>query len=92
MIKYNLTKLDTPGNCWYEISINQVKQLFENERFTGEICHLYNDSENRAETLIQSDEELGDAIFEALENHTSFAVHIKDVYAQSELFEITDTR
>lgn len=60
MIKYNLTKLDTPASicdkraakCWYEIPIDQVKQLFEDERFTGEICHLYNDSEDGAETLI----------------------------------------
>lgn len=30
MIKYKLTKLDTPGDgCWYEIPINQVKQLFD---------------------------------------------------------------
>lgn len=52
MIKYNLTKLDTPSKCWYEIPIDQVKQLFEDERCTGEICRLYNDSENGAETLI----------------------------------------
>ena len=88
MIKYNLTKLDTPAKCWYEIPIDQVKQLFEDERFTGEIVHLYDDSENGAESLINHPEQLGDAIFEALEDHTSFAVHINDVYAQSELFEI----
>lgn len=88
MIKYNLAKLDTPGNCWYEIPINQVKQLFEDERFTGEIVHLYNDSEDGAESLIQTDKELGDAIFEALEDHTPFVVHSQDVIEHEELFEI----
>ena len=89
-MKYQLTKIEgSCSSCWYEIPINQVKQLFEDERFTGEIVHLYND-EDGAESLIQTDEELGDAIFEALENRTSFAVHTNDVYAQSELFEITD--
>ena len=43
MIKYDLTKLDTPAKCWYEIQINQVKDLFEDNRFHGEIIHLYND-------------------------------------------------
>lgn len=92
MIKYDLTKLDTPAKCWYEIPIDQVKQLFEDERFTGEICHLYNDSENGAETLIQSDEELEDAIFEALENRTSLAIHLNDLYEQEELFEISSSQ
>lgn len=92
MIKYNLTKLNTPAKCWYEIPIDQVKQLFEDERFTGEIVHLYNDSENGAESLVDHPEKLGDAIFEALEDHTPFALHVNDVYAQSELFEITDNQ
>lgn len=85
MIKYSLTKIQSP---WYEIPVDQVKTLFEDPGFNGEIVHLYNDSEDGAETLIQSDEELGDAIFEALENRTPFVVHLNDVYAQSELFEI----
>ena len=88
MIKYNLAKLDTPGNCWYEIPINQVKQLFEDERFAGEIVHLYNDSENGAESLMDHPEKLGDAIFEALEDHTTFVVHSQDVIEHEELFEI----
>lgn len=88
MIKYKLTKLDTPSKCWYQIPIDQVKQLFEDERFTGEIVHLYNDSEDGAESLIQTDEELGDAIFEALEDHTPFVVHNQDVIEHEELFEI----
>ena len=86
MIKYPLIKIQSP---WYEIPVDLVKQLFEDERYIGEICHLFNESEN-AETLIQSDEELGDAIFEALENHSPFAVHVNDVYAHSELFEIRE--
>ena len=90
MIKYPLIKLDTPNSCWYEIPVDLVKQLFEDTRFTGEIVHLYNDSEDGAESLIPTDEELGDAIFEALENHTPFAVHSLDVHAQSELFEIRE--
>lgn len=44
MIKYTLTKLNAPAKCWYEISIDLVKQLFEDEHFTGEIVHLFNDS------------------------------------------------
>lgn len=92
MIKYNLTKLSKPAKCWYEIPINQVKQLFKDERFTGEICHLYNDSKNGAESLIQTDEQLGDAIFEAMENHTPFVVHLNDVYAQEEIFEVIDNQ
>ena len=90
MNKYHLTKLDAPAKCWYEIPINQVKALFEDTKFTGELVHLYNDSEDGAESLIQTDEELGDAIFEALENRTPFAVHSSDVYAQRELFEIQE--
>ncbi|NJK58724.1 MAG: hypothetical protein HC939_23470 [Pleurocapsa sp. SU_5_0] len=88
MIKYNLTKLSEPAKCWYEIPINQVKQLFEDERFTGEICHLYNDAEDGAESLIQTDEQLGDAIFEAMENHTPFVAHESDVMNHRELFNI----
>ena len=87
MIKYSLTKIQSP---WYEIPVDQVKTLFEDPDFNGEICHLFNESEN-AESLIQTDEELGDAIFEALENRTPFVVHLNDVYAQSELFEIRET-
>ena len=88
MIRYDLTKLSEPRNCWFEIPINQVKDLFEDERFTGDICHLYNDSEDGCESLMDNPEKLGDAIFEAMENRTPFAVHLNDVYAQSELFEI----
>ena len=91
MTKYNLTKLEAPAKCWYEIPVDQVKTLFEDPDFNGEIIHLYNDSEDGAETLIQTDEELGDAIFEALENRTSFVIHLNDVYAQQELFEIRET-
>ena len=58
MIKYPLTKIQSP---WYEISGDLVKQLFEDERYTGEICHLFNESEN-AESLIQTDEELKEAL------------------------------
>ena len=88
MTKYNLTKLDAPNKCWYEIPINQVKALFEDTRFTGELVHLYNDSEDGAESLIQTDEELGDAIFEALEDRTPFVIYRDDVYKQQDLFEI----
>ncbi|MEM8830548.1 MAG: hypothetical protein AAGE96_14495 [Cyanobacteria bacterium P01_G01_bin.19] len=90
MIKYKLTKLDTPSKCWYEIPIDQVKQLFEDKRFTGEIVHLYDDSEDGAESLMDHPEKLGDAIFEALEDRTSFVVHLNNVYAQQELFEISN--
>ena len=87
MIKYTLTKLQL---YWYEIPVDRVKQLFEDERFTGEICHLYSEDEDGAESLIQSNEQLGDEIFEALENRTPFVLHSSCVYAQSELFEIRE--
>lgn len=86
MIKYPLIKIQSP---WYEIPVDLVKQLFEDERYLGEICHLFNESEN-AESLIQNEEDLEEAIFEALENHISFVIHVNDVYAHQELFEIKE--
>lgn len=88
LIKYNLTKLKTPTKCWYEIPIDRVKQLFEDERFTGEIVHLYSDNEDGIESLMDHPEKLGYAIFEALEDRTLFALHSFNVCAQQELFEI----
>lgn len=49
MIKYDLTKLSVRAssdkerarNCWFKIPIDRIKDLFEDEHFTGEICHLY---------------------------------------------------
>ena len=39
MIKYSLTKLNEPGDgCWYEIPVDQVKTLFEDPDFNGEIA------------------------------------------------------
>ena len=90
MIKYPLTKLNAPAKCWYEISIDLVKQLFEDPNFRGEIVHLYNDSEDGAESLIQTDEELGSAIFEALENRTPFVLHSSCVMEHKELFEVNN--
>ena len=82
MIKYPLSKIQSP---WYEIPVDLVKQLFKDERYIGEICHLFNESEN-AESLIQTDEELE----EALNDTAIFVIHVNDVYAQQELFEVSN--
>ena len=83
MIKYPLTKIES---FWYEISGDLVKQLFKDERYTGEICHLFNESEN-AESLIQTEEELA----RALDNGGPMVLHTLDVIKQQELFEIKET-
>ena len=86
MIKYTLTKLNAPAKCWYEISGDIVNQLFEDGRYIGEICHLFNESEN-AESLIQTEEELK----EALSHKAIFILHSLDVHAQQKLFQIKET-
>ena len=88
MDKYNLTKCPS-DESWYEVSINRVKQLFEDIRFNGEIVHLYNDYEDGAESLIQTEDELKVAIFEATENGTPFVIYTTDVEGHPELFELS---
>ena len=89
--KYTIKKISPPDvarNCWYEIPIKQVEPLFNDERYIGEIVHLYND-EDGAESLIDSNEKLSEALSEARENNTYLVIHVNDLYAQPELFEIT---
>jgi hypothetical protein len=66
----------------------QVKQLFEDEKFSGEIVHLFNDSENGAESLIQSDEQLEAALLESTENHSPFVILTFHYLAQIQLFDL----
>lgn len=87
--KYSLTKLNSPHDCWYKIALDEVKELFEDTNFTGEILHLYNNSQNGCESLIQSLEMLEETIELAKENNTSFVIHLQDAIFQEHLFTIT---
>jgi len=91
--KYTIKKIsppDVPTDDWFEIPIEQVEALFNDERYIGEIVHLYNDSEDGTESLIDGDDKLEEALSEARENKTPVVIHVNDLYAQPELFEIQE--
>lgn len=91
--KYTVNKIsppDVPTDDWFEIPIDAVATLFNDERYTGEIIHLYNPSEDGAESLIDSDEKLEEALAEAREDKSPVVIHVNDLYAQQELFEIRE--
>ena len=90
-MKYPLTRLSEPGNgCWYKVPLELAEQLYNDERFAGELVHLYDDSEDGCESLIQNEDDLDRAMSEAIGDHTPMVVFRDDVYAQSELFEIRE--